>query len=253
MTPNSAPHSAPTVIPNPMTPDRAALLLARVTAADRPTPSEVVAAMQTIERSHPGEPITLSDLLGTWRLAFVTGTKKARKRAGKAIGAGRYLATIPKITLTYCLDSGSNSGSDSGSGSGSGSGSDFGATRLGRAVNTVAIGGLKLTVTGPIEAIAGKRILAFDFTRWSVAIGSWVVYRGEIGGGVASDASFAERPLKKRPFFNYFWVSDRAIAARGKGGGLALWVRSEGDRGVEADAIADRNANEPGRTQKSDF
>lgn len=208
------PNSAPTVIPDPMTPDRAALLLARVATADRPTPSEVVAAMQTIERSHPGEPIALADLLGTWRLAFVTGTKKARKRAGKAIGAGRYLAAIPKITLTYCLDSGSSSGSDSGA-------------SLGRAVNTVAIGGLKLTVTGPIEAIAGKRILAFDFTRWSVAIGSWVVYRGEIGGGAASDASFADRPLKERPFFNYFWVSDQAIAARGKGGGLAMWVRNE--------------------------
>ncbi|NJN60710.1 MAG: hypothetical protein HC795_03475 [Coleofasciculaceae cyanobacterium RL_1_1] len=210
MTPNSAPNSAPTVTPDPMTPDRAAALLARVATTDRPTPPEVVAAMQAIERSHPGKPVALEDLEGTWRLTFVTGTKKARKRAGKVIGAGRYLAAIPKITLAYCADSGS----------------DLGAS-LGRAVNTVAIGGLKLTVTGPIEAIAGKRILAFDFTCWSVAIGSWVVYRGEIGGGAASDASFADRPLKERPFFNYVWVSDRAIAARGKGGGLAMWVRIE--------------------------
>ncbi len=204
MTPNLTPN-----LDLNLTPDRAVALLARVTTADRPTPPEVVAAMRAIERSHPGEPVALADVLGTWRLAFVTGTKKARKRAGKAIGAGRYLAAIPKITLVYCADAGSDSGS----------------TSLGRAVNTVAIGALKLTVTGPIEAIAGKRILAFDFTRWSVTIGSWVVYRGEIGGGAASDATFADRPLKERPFFNYFWVSDTAIAARGKGGGLALWVR----------------------------
>lgn len=177
---------------------------------DRPTPAEVVAAMVAVERSRKRGAVTLPELSGTWRLAFVTGTTKTRQRAGKAIGAGRYLPPIPKITLAYHVDSVDPSETS---------------VSLGRAINTVAIGALKLTVTGPIEAIAGKRMLAFDFTRWSVAIGGWVVYRGEIGGGAASDATFADRPLKERPFFNYFWVSETAIAARGKGGGLALWVR----------------------------
>lgn len=177
---------------------------------DRPTPAEVVAAMVAVERSRKRGAVTLPELLGTWRLAFVTGTTKTRQRAGKAIGAGRYLPPIPKITLAYHVDSVDPSETS---------------VSLGRAINTVAIGALKLTVTGPIEAIAGKRMLAFDFTRWSVAISGWVVYRGEIGGGAASDATFADRPLKERPFFNYFWVSETAIAARGKGGGLALWVR----------------------------
>lgn len=223
----------PNPAPNPMpqfTTDRAVDLLTRVASADRPTPAELVAAMRTIERSHLGEPVRLADLLGTWRLAFVTGTTKTRQRAGKAIGAGRYLAAIPKITLAYRSHAfGSDSGGDSGSGSGLGTDPGSEVDRLGRAVNTVAIGALKLTVTGPIEAIPGKRILAFDFTRWSVAIGSWVMWRGEIGGGAASDATFADRPLKQRPFFNYFWVSDTAIAARGKGGGLAIWVRVEAE------------------------
>lgn len=177
---------------------------------DRPTPAEVVAAMVAVERSRKHGAVTLPELLGTWRLAFVTGTTKTRQRAGKAIGAGRYLPPIPKITLAYHVDSVDPSETS---------------VSFGRAINTVAIGALKLTVTGPIEAIAGKRMLAFDFTRWSVAIGGWVVYRSEIGGGAASDATFADRPLKERPFFNYFWVSETAIAARGKGGGLALWVR----------------------------
>lgn len=189
--------------------DHAVAILTRVTIADRPTPAEVVAALRTIERSHPGEPLRLADLLGTWRLTFVTGTTKTRQRAGRAIGAGRYLPGLPKITLAY----------------GAETNSEAQLSRSGRAVNTVAIGSLKLTVTGPIEAITGKRILAFDFTRWSVAIGHWVVYRGELGQGAASEATFADRPLKQRPFFNYFWVSANAIAARGKGGGLAIWVR----------------------------
>jgi hypothetical protein len=207
---------------NPISPDRAADQLTQAATAyvenkiDRPTPAEVVAAMLVIERSSKQGTVTLPEMVGTWRLAFVTGTKKTRKRAGKAIGAGRYLPAIPKITLAYRAD---YSGLDLEAGA------DLAHLALGRAVNTVAIGALKLTVTGPIEAIAGKRILAFDFTRWSVAIGDWVVSRGEIGGGVASDATFADRPLKERPFFNYFWVSDKAIAARGKGGGLAMWVK----------------------------
>lgn len=196
---------------------------------DRPTPAEVVAAMVAVERSRKRGAVTLPELLGTWRLAFVTGTTKTRQRAGKAIGAGRYLPPIPKITLAYHVDSVDPSEdrerTDHAQNWVTNVDPSETSVSLGRAINTVAIGALKLTVTGPIEAIAGKRMLAFDFTRWSVAIGGWVVYRGEIGGGAASDATFADRPLKERPFFNYFWVSETAIAARGKGGGLALWVR----------------------------
>jgi len=201
-----------TVAPAPT--DAAALLTRAATAytdntADRPAPDAVVAAMLTLERASKRDraAVPLPQLLGTWRLAFVTGTQKTRKRAGKAIGAGRYLPGLPTIHIHYR------------------SADDPQRPGLGRAVNRVALGAIALTVTGPIEAIAGKRILAFDFTRWSVAIGSWTAFSGELGGGADSDADFADRPLKTRPFFNYFWVSETAIAARGKGGGLAMWVR----------------------------
>lgn len=184
-------------------------------SSDRPTPEAVVAAMVALEKGcRKGRgAIALADLLGEWRLTFVTGTKKTRQRAGKAIGAGRYLPGIPRITITYERETDEQDGAQ-------GSG-------LGRAVNRIQLGALGVTVAGPIEAIANTPILAFDFTQWSVALGAWEVYCGELGGGVASDATFAERPLKERPFFNYFWVSETAIAARGKGGGLALWVKTE--------------------------
>ena len=36
---------------------------------------------------------------------------------------------------------------------------------------------------------------------------------------------FIIKLLKEQAFFNYFYFSKNLIAARGKGGGLALWGR----------------------------
>ena len=36
---------------------------------------------------------------------------------------------------------------------------------------------------------------------------------------------FYEKPIAKLPFFVFFLVTENMIAARGKGGGLALWVK----------------------------
>ncbi|MEM9245347.1 MAG: hypothetical protein AAGA67_06355, partial [Cyanobacteria bacterium P01_F01_bin.153] len=137
--------------------------------------------------------------------------------AGTVIGAGRYLPGLVKITISYRADdtvdlSENTAKKDT-------------AQNTGRVVNQVKLGGLTFTVTGPIEAIIGRQSLAFDFTRWSVGLGSWVPFDGELGSGAAGDTNFTERPLKDRPFFNYFWTDEVAIAARGKGGGLALWIK----------------------------
>ncbi|MEM1426874.1 MAG: hypothetical protein AAGF75_10020 [Cyanobacteria bacterium P01_H01_bin.130] len=176
---------------------------------DRPTPEAVVEAMVALEKESKKakQTVTLPELLGQWQLTFVTGTTKTRKKAGTAIGAGRYLPGIPNIAIAYEADP------------------EHPGTAMGRAVNRVTLGAIALTVTGPIEAIANRSVMAFDFTQWSIALGSWTAYRGSIGGGVASEAEFSQRSLRDRPFFNYFWVSNQAIAARGKGGGLALWVK----------------------------
>src|SRR4028119_1712563 len=44
---------------------------------------------------------TYSQLLGTWRLGFITGTKRSRQRAGVILGAGRFLPKWVKIHLSY--------------------------------------------------------------------------------------------------------------------------------------------------------
>ena len=196
--------------------DQSAAILEKIAIAhqsgnkcDRPTPETVVEAMMALEKGSKKtrQTVTLPQLLGRWRLVFVTGTTKTRKKAGTAIGAGRYLPGLPNITIAYEEDNAHPN------------------STMGRAVNRVTLGAITLTVTGPIEAIANRSVMAFDFTQWSIALGSWTAYRGEIGGGVASEGTFNEKSLKDRPFFNYFWVSETAITARGKGGGLALWVK----------------------------
>ncbi|MGD1850384.1 MAG: hypothetical protein ACFCBU_07170 [Cyanophyceae cyanobacterium] len=190
----------------------------------RPEPADIVESMTVLERGRRGErrELALEDVLGNWRLIFVTGTKKTRKKAGTVIGAGRYLPGLVKITISYraddTVDLNENTAEQETEPKDT-------AQSTGRVVNQVQLGGFAFTVTGPIEAIAGRQTYAFDFSRWSVALGSWIPFDGQLGSGDAGAATFTERPLKDRPFFNYFWTDDRAIAARGKGGGLALWIK----------------------------
>ena len=67
---------------------------------ERPKPQDLVAALQATEKSTQSS-YTLSDLVGIWRLSFITGTKKTRQKAGVALGAGRYLPKLLKIQLVY--------------------------------------------------------------------------------------------------------------------------------------------------------
>ena len=46
-----------------------------------------------------------------------------------------------------------------------------------------------------------------------------------IRGGKDSDESFFSQNLNQQAFFSYFLVTDKFIAARGRGGGLALWQK----------------------------
>ena len=179
----------------------------------RPAAAALVDALLTLEQgskaapSRAEPPLALDALVGTWRLLFVTGTKTSRQRAGVVLGPGRYLPPIPTIAITYDRDRPDN-------------------PRRGRTTNTVTLGPISLALDGPVETMAGRMpILAFDFTHLTLRAGALNLYQRDLRGGRDRDATFSDVPLKDRPFFTYFWTSDRAIAARGRGGGLALWGR----------------------------
>ena len=183
--------------------DSAAVLERAAQGAERPDVKDLVTALQTIEKSSKTA-YTFTELMGTWRLWFITGTKKTRQKAGVALGAGRYLPKLIKIQLTYHANS----------------------VDQGEVQNSVELGGLNLCLTGPVKFWPKAKCLAFDFTRVQLRLGKWTLYQGRIKPEDA-DQTFFQQPLKEQAFFKYFWVTDQGIAARGRGGGLALWSRSD--------------------------
>ncbi|MGD1951694.1 MAG: hypothetical protein ACFB14_18920 [Leptolyngbyaceae cyanobacterium] len=58
-------------------------VLEQAAHAERPNAKDLVTALQTTEKSTKTA-YNLTDLIGTWRLHFITGTKKTRQKAGVA-------------------------------------------------------------------------------------------------------------------------------------------------------------------------
>lgn len=177
-------------------------------SAPPPAPKAVVEALLRAEKTAKQTQVrsTYSQLLGTWRLGFITGTKRSRQRAGVILGAGRFLPSWVKIYLSY---SQSESSQDQGT-----------------VQNSVEFGPLQLVLTGPTQFWSKMNILAFDFTRMKVSLFGLKLYDGYIRGGQNWEAHFYEQNLKEQAFFTYFLVQNQSIAARGRGGGLALWTKA---------------------------
>ena len=176
-----------------------------------PSTSQVVDALLEAEKISKKQKISYSfeQLLGTWQLRFITGTKKTRAKAGIVLGAGRYLPKFIKIYLTYSerlLATPSQ------------------AIPAGTVENSVELGGLKLVLEGPIKFLPQKNILAFDFTRLCIKFLGIKLYDGYIRGGELKERQFYQESVGKQAFFAYFLIRDNFIAARGRGGGLALWI-----------------------------
>jgi hypothetical protein len=176
-------------------------------SATPPAPEAVVEALLMAEKTAKQTKVrhVYPQLLGTWRLGFITGTKRSRQRAGVILGAGRFLPSWVKIELSYSRSQSSQ--------------------ERGTVQNSVELGPLQLVLTGPTQFWQKTNILAFDFTRMRVSLSGLKVYEGYIRGGQDREARFYEQSVKEQAFFTYFLVQDLCIAARGRGGGLALWTR----------------------------
>ena len=176
-------------------------------SATSPAPEAVVEALLQAEKTAKQSKLrhTYPQLLGTWRLGFITGTKRSRKRAGVILGAGRFLPSWVKIHLSY-----SQSESNQ---------------ERGTVQNSVEFGFLKMVLTGPTHFWSKTNMLAFDFTRMRVSLSGLKLYDGYIRKGQDREVRFYEQGVKEQAFFTYFLVQNNAIAARGRGGGLALWTR----------------------------
>jgi hypothetical protein len=174
-----------------------------------PYSSEVVNALLKLEKNFKQEQDSycLSDLAGSWNLRLITGTKKTRKKAGIILGAGKYIPQLIKIQITYKTEPST--------------------ANRGEVINLVKLFFLELSLTGPIKFLPAKKILAFDFTYLKISVWGLNLYQGYIQNGVEREKLFADKKLKYQAFFKYFLIKDNFIAARGKGGGLALWTREK--------------------------
>ena len=174
-----------------------------------PSSSQVVNALLKLEKTPENEQDSycLSNLAGSWNLRFITGTKKTRQKAGIILGTGKYIPKLIKIQITYKTESST--------------------ANIGQVINFVKLAFCELSLTGPIRFLPQTRILAFDFTYLKISVWGLNLYQGYIQNGVEREKLFAEKELKYQAFFKYFLIKDNFIAARGKGGGLALWTREK--------------------------
>ncbi|NBD34309.1 MAG: hypothetical protein GVY17_15400 [Cyanobacteria bacterium] len=181
------------------------------TKSSRPKPEVVVSALVNLEKKGKKATTIVSyeSLIGKWRLHLITGTKKTRQRAGVMLGAGRYLPSWLKIHLSYTENSDQA----------------LTAAEPGYVENSVSVAGLRFTLSGPTKFFPKQNLLAFDFTHLTLQILGKVIYSGNVRGGDQSKDNFYQEPIKKQAFFRYFLIEDQYIAARGRGGGLALWRR----------------------------
>ncbi len=174
-------------------------------SSDLPTPSLVVKSLLEAEKVKKGEKnYSLADLTGEWNLRFVTGTKKTRTKAGIVLGAGKYIPQLVKIKIEYQ--------------------GDRETLNTGRVRNSVSLAFFNLSLTGPMKFIKNN-ILAFDFTTMTFSIFGWKLYDGYIRNGATKEAEFYHQKISQQAFFHYFLIEQNIIAARGKGGGLAIWSR----------------------------
>ena len=84
---------------------------------------------------------------------------------------------------------------------------------------------LLFKLTGPAKYLGKKNLLAFDFTHVQLRLFNRAIYSGGFRGGKSGAVNFSEQSVAKLPFFAFFIISKSFIAARGRGGGLALWVK----------------------------
>ena len=182
-------------------------LLEAAAGGARPESKPLTTALLAAERQTKQQRRQFSSdgLLGTWRLRF-TAPKKPTYRSGQLTSGGFYMPGLAEATLSFSRDRDT-------------------ADRL-TLQNQLRVGPLKLRFTGPAKFLAKQNLLAFDFIRLQLFVGRLALINVSLRGRSAP-ADFAATPVGKLPFFAFFAVSESHLAARGRGGGLALWTKAE--------------------------
>ena len=178
--------------------------------ATRPRAEAVVNALLQAEKVARQQRLAypLESLCGHWQLYF-TAPRSAHLRNGMAVGKGFYLPRIVPAQISFGAQTPIKEPSLS----------------TVEISNSLQFGSLLLKLTGPAKYLGKKNLLAFDFTHVQLSLFNRAIYSGEFRGGKSGAVNFSEQSIAKLPFFAFFLISKSFIAARGRSGGLALWVK----------------------------
>jgi hypothetical protein len=182
--------------------------------SDRPKATEVVKALLDTEKFTKKQQINypLESLIGSWRLHFVVSPKKSRQRSGIKMGNGFYLPQFIKAQISFFPAISDN---------------NFLPNQL-RIGNQLQVGMISFKFNGPAKYLGKKNILAFEFTEIQISFLGQTIYTGGFRGGERKNQEFEQKNIRDLPFFAFFAINENYIAARGRGGGLAIWVRESG-------------------------
>jgi len=168
----------------------------------RPSAKLVVSALLQAERAAKQQRLIYPlALLGDWRLYF-TAPRNAKLKSGLAQGKGFYIPQFAPAQISFHAKE-SNQIEIS---------------------NQIQFGSLLFKLIGPARYLDKKNLLAFDFTQMQLRLFNRTVYQGKFNSGKRS-GNFEEQSISKLPFFAFFLITEDYIAARGRGGGLAIWVK----------------------------
>jgi len=177
---------------------------------DRPRPDRqaVVEALLQAEKAAKQQHLTysLEQLAGEWRLYF-TAPRNVHQKAGVAQGKGFYVPQFAPAQISF-LPNNSNDGT-------------------GTIGNQIGFGPLMFRLNGPLKYPGKKNLLGFDFTQAEFSVFGKALYKGKFGSSKRDRLNFEQLPISKLPFFAFFLVTETFIAARGRGGGLAIWVKTK--------------------------
>ena len=180
----------------------------RTNQSQRPDGKAVTTALLEFEKvaKQNRQTIVQESLLGTWRLCF-SANKQARYQAGKPMGNGFYIPKIAIAQITFALNKDNPE-------------------QL-TIANELRVGPFQIHFTGPALYRGKKNLLAFDFTHLTVRCLRVPLYQGAIGAKKREGRAFEATTIAQLPFFAFFTATEDYIAARGRGGGLAIWVTSK--------------------------
>jgi hypothetical protein len=177
-------------------------------STDRPAKDLMVTALQAAEIAARREKLVIpfASLVGEWRLCFATGASKNKQGGGIKLGGGFYFPKVVPASISFTREVDS---------------------AIGTVTNRLIVAAVQFEFTGPCRYPGKKNLLAFDFIQIQMKILGATVYQGKIRSGKRGGKDFDQLTIAKLPFFAFFWASSTAIAARGRSGGLALWVRED--------------------------